>query len=104
MARVVCGVGCWWSDYLLLFVVVVVGGGGGLPVRLLGRRRGGQGDGRAHRGVHRLQLGVVPLIVRGVVVGAGGQHRPAHHLVGARQPVVLGVARGRGGGRGGGAR
>ena len=46
---------------LLVVVVVVVvrrgGGSGGVPVR--GGRARGEGDGRAHRGVHRLQLGIV---------------------------------------------
>ena len=48
---------CW----LLAVVVVVVVRAGvarGGPIRVGG---GGQGDGGAHRGVHRLQLGVVAI-------------------------------------------
>ena len=45
---------------LAVVVVVVVGarGAGRGPVRVGGR---GEGDGGAHRGVHRLQLGVVAI-------------------------------------------
>ena len=51
---------CW----LLAVVVVVVVRAGvarGGPIRVGG---GGQGDGGAHRGVHRLQLGVVTVCNR----------------------------------------
>ena len=49
------------AGVLLVVVVVVVMGTGvtrGGPVRVGG---GGEGDGGAHGGVHRLQLGVVPV-------------------------------------------
>ena len=53
---------------MLLAVVVVVvvraGVAGRGPVRVRGRR---QGDGGAHRGVHRLQLGVITIWKRGKV-------------------------------------